>query len=184
MPLLTGQEVTVGLRRSYHVQVPDNPGQETVPVIVVFHGGGQNATTIARRWGIDPPNPVPSALADYLLVFPEADPRLGDEWVHFQAGDSHFPTYDLVLVRELLAEVTSRSYETGSVSVPEVSGDPDLVYAAGFSNGGGMVWQIMNSDLVSAFRGFAPVARRWIRRRPSSTAGAWPMTATSLRPYR
>lgn len=159
MPLLTGQTLTVGLRRAYHVHVPDDPGQAVVPVIIVFHGGGQNATTIARRWGIDPPNPVPAALAGYLLVFPEADARLGDEWVHFQPGDSHFPAYDLHFVEALLAEVTTRQYPTGSLSVSDVSGDPQLAYAAGFSNGGGMVWQLMNSDLVSSFRGFAAVAK-------------------------
>ena len=91
MPLLTGQSVAGLPHRRYSIQVPDNPGAATVPAIVVFHGGGQDAATIAARWGVDPPNPIPAELADYLLVFPESDPRLGEEWVHFQAGDSAFP---------------------------------------------------------------------------------------------
>lgn len=159
MTLLTGQELGTTLSRTYHVQIPDNPTQEAVPAIVVFHGGGQDAITIARRWRIDPPNPVPAALRDYLLIFPEADRRLGDEWVHLQPRDGHFPTYDLEFVEALLAEITAAAFPTGSASVPTVHADPDLVYAAGFSNGGGMVWQLMNSDLVPRFRGYAAVGK-------------------------
>jgi hypothetical protein len=92
-------------------------------------------------------------------VFPEADHRLGDEWVHLTAGDSGFPTYDLEFVEALLAEITTRAYPTGSATVTEISADPGLVYAAGFSNGGGMVWQLMNSDLVTRFQGFAAVGK-------------------------
>ena len=44
---------------------------------------------------------------DYLLVFPESDPGLGQEWVHFQAGDSKFPTLDLEFVAELLADLVA-----------------------------------------------------------------------------
>ena len=64
-------------------------------------------TTIARRWGVDPPNPVPVYLTDYLLVFPESDPRLGEEWVHLKAGDSGFPTLDLDFVQLLVTELTT-----------------------------------------------------------------------------
>ena len=35
--------------------------------------------------------------------------------------------------------------------MPEVSADPSLAYAAGFSNGGGMVWQLLNSELAASF---------------------------------
>ena len=91
MPVLTNQLIVQGGDRTYHVHVPANPAQASVPAIIVFHGGGQDAATIARRWGLEPGNPVPANVADYLLVFPEADPMLPDEWVHFSAGDSAFP---------------------------------------------------------------------------------------------
>ena len=83
-----------------------------------------------------------------------------------QAGDSGFPTYDLEFVEALLAEITTRTYPTGSATITQVSADPDLVYAAGFSNGGGMVWQLMNSDLVTASRASRRWGRHWIGRRP------------------
>lgn len=92
-------------------------------------------------------------------MFPEADSRLNDESVHFQKHDSGFPTFDLEFVDALLAEITTRLYATGSVAVPDVSADPALGYAAGYSNGGGMVWQLMNSDLASRFQGCAAVGK-------------------------
>lgn len=159
MPLISNQPVDEPVRRTYHVQVPDTPLAASLPVIVVFAGGGQDVETIARRWGVDPPNPVPAALAEYLLVFPEKHPQLTDEWIHFSAGDSGFPVLDLDFVADLLADVTSRAYPTGSPTVPTVTGDPELVYAAGFSNGGGMVWQLLYSDLAARFRGFAAVGK-------------------------
>jgi poly(3-hydroxybutyrate) depolymerase len=58
-----------------------------------------------------------------------------------------------------------------------VSADPGLLYAAGFSNSAGLVWQLLNSELVSRFRGFAAVgvaldpekAERYRRQLPSGT---------------
>ncbi len=162
MPLLPGRTLSTPISRTYNVYIPDNPVQTTVPAIFVFHGGGQDAQTIARRWGIDtanPANPPPSPLDGYLLVFPEADPRLSDEWVHFQKKDSAFPTYDLLFVDQLLAEILATTYTTGNPSVPCVTVDPALVYTAGFSNGAALCWQLMNSNLVSRFKGFAAVGK-------------------------
>jgi poly(3-hydroxybutyrate) depolymerase len=157
--VLTDQLIAQGGDRTYHVHIPANPTQATVPAIVVFHGDGQDAATIARRWGLEPGTPVPANVADYLLVFPEADPRLSGEWVQFQKADGKFPTLDLEFVDLLVQELTTRPFPTGSAQVPYVSADPESVYAAGFSSGAGMVWQLMNSDRVSLFRGFATVGK-------------------------
>jgi poly(3-hydroxybutyrate) depolymerase len=159
MTLLTGQELNGTEHRTYHIEVPDDPPSATVPAVVIFHGGGQDAETIAKRWGVDPPAPVPAYLRDYLLVFPDTDPSLTEQWVHFSTGDVGFPTHDLDFVERLLAEITTRDYPTASATVPTVSADPYRLYAAGFSNGGGMVWQLLNSDLAASFRGFAAVGK-------------------------
>ena len=159
MTLLSDQTLPGDPARTYHIEIPANPAQALAPVIIVFHGGGQDAATIAAHWGVSPSNPVPADLENYLLVFPEADLRLSDEWVHFQAGDSAFPTYDLDFVQQLLQELTTRAYPTGSPAVPTVSADPSLAYAAGFSNGGGFVWQLLHSELAASFRGFAAVGK-------------------------
>ncbi len=158
MTLLIGKELP-GTGRTYHVQIPSDPVLAVLPVIIVFHGGGQDAATIAARWGVGPSGTVPPDLAGYMLVFPESDPSLGAEWVHFRAGDSAFPTHDLDFVRLLLHELTTRAYPTGSAAVPTVSADPALAYAAGFSNGAGMTWQLLHSDLAASFHGFAAVGK-------------------------
>jgi poly(3-hydroxybutyrate) depolymerase len=159
MALLLDQDLNGTERRNYHVEVPDDPPTATVPAIIVFHGGGQDVTTIAKHWGVEPPNPVPAYLRNYLLVFPETDPSLTDQWVHFAPGDVGFPTHDLAYVERLIAEITTRTYPTGSATQPVVSADPNCLYAAGFSNGGGMVWQLLNSDLSASFQGFAAVGK-------------------------
>jgi poly(3-hydroxybutyrate) depolymerase len=157
--VLSSQLIAQGGDRTYHVHVPANPTQAAVPAIIVFHGDGQDAATIARRWGLEPGSPIPANIADYLVVFPEADPRLSGEWVHFQKSDGVFPTLDLEFVDLLVQELTTRLYATGSALVPDVSADPALIYAAGFSSGAGMVWQLINSDRVAEFRGFAAVGK-------------------------
>ncbi len=159
MPLLTDQLIAQPGDRTFHVHVPADPPQESVPAIIVFHGSGQDVETIARRWGIEAGSPAPANVADYLLVFPEADPRLAGDWVHFQKTDNTVPTIDLEFVDLLVQEITSTTYLTGSASVPEVVADPALIYAAGFSNGAGMVWQLLNSNRVALFRGFAAVGQ-------------------------
>ena len=55
--------------------------------------------------------------------------------MHFKAGDSAFPTHDLEFVRQLLHELTTRAYPTGSPAGPPSALIPSLAYAAGFSNG-------------------------------------------------
>lgn len=159
MTLLTVQPVNEPATRTYSVEVPNNPLQATIPAIIVFHGGGQDVANIAKHWGVHPPAAVPALVENYLLVFPETHPQLDDEWVHYGPGNSAFPTLDLDFVRDLVAELTVRAYPTGSLAVPVVTADPNLIYAAGFSNGGGMVWQLLNSDLSAAFRGFAAVGK-------------------------
>jgi poly(3-hydroxybutyrate) depolymerase len=162
MSILSAQTLPTSADRTYHLSIPNNPVQAVVPAVVVFHGGGQDVENIARRWGVDLTNPAstpPPPLDGCLLVFPEADPRLAEEWVHLTSGESVLPTYDLLFVDQLLTEILGSAYTTGNPSEPTVTVDPDQLYAAGFSNGGGMVWQLMNSDLVSRFRSFAAVGK-------------------------
>ena len=40
-----------------------------------------------------------------------------------------------------------------------MSADPALLFVAGFSNGAGMVWQLLNSELETRFQGFAAVGK-------------------------
>jgi poly(3-hydroxybutyrate) depolymerase len=49
MPPIANQLVPQSTDRVYHLHAPADPAQATAPAIVVFHGGGQDASTIARR---------------------------------------------------------------------------------------------------------------------------------------
>ncbi|MBM7807965.1 poly(3-hydroxybutyrate) depolymerase [Geodermatophilus bullaregiensis] len=70
---------------------------------------------------------------------------------------AHANARTTVYARKL--ELTTRTYATGSATVPHVKADPTLVYAAGFSDGAGMAWQLSNSDLAASFRGVAMVGK-------------------------
>jgi len=180
MALFINEQITGSVTRRYTIQVPDNPVATVAPAIVVFHGGGQDVENIALRWGVDGVNPVPAYLADYLLVFPESDPRMGDRWVHFGSGDVAFPTLDLEFVTQLLSELITRPYPTAVAGVT-VSADPEKIYAAGFSSGAGMMWNLLNSDLSPQIRGFAavgqPLTPEKVRRYRNQLAPALPVAA-------
>ena len=114
------------------------PARAQVPAILVFHGGGQDAEVIARRWGIDPPAPVPVPLQDYLLVFPETHPGLAEQWVHRGPSRRRSAQPGPRLRRRAARRADHSPISNRFAAVPEVTADPALVYAAGFSNGGGL----------------------------------------------
>lgn len=159
MPFQQNTPINMATVRSYDIFIPPTPRSALLPAIIIFHGHGQDIRTIEERWGINPPNPVPPLLANYILVFAETDPTLDDEWVHYKNDDSRFPEHDLLFVDALVNEITTVAYPTNDPNIPTVSADPALLYAAGFSNGAGMVWQIANSDLVTRFQGFGTVGK-------------------------
>ena len=157
MPFQQNNPINMATVRSYDIFVPPTPRSAQLPAIFIFHGAGQEIQTIEQRWGINPPNPVPPLLAEYMLIFAETDPTLSDKWVHYKKNDSRFPEHDLLFVDDLVNEITSMAYNSGDPDIPTVSADPALLYTAGFSSGAGMVWQIANSDRVGLFQGFGTV---------------------------
>jgi poly(3-hydroxybutyrate) depolymerase len=160
MPFQQNNPINMATVRSYDIFIPPTPRSALLPAIIVFHGHGQDISTIEAHWGIDPANPgVPPLVAEYMLVFAETDPTLMDEWVHYKKGDGKFPEHDLLYVDTLVNELTNTAYNTGDPNIPTVSADPNLLYVAGFSNGAGMVWQIANSSRVGLFQGFATVGK-------------------------
>ena len=78
------------------------------------------------------------------LVFSAVE-RVPGSW-QFKPGDRFY-----------VGDFNGDGKDEGVVYNSTDSADTDLLYAAGFSNGAGMVWQLLNSPLEAAFQGFAAV---------------------------
>ena len=177
MTVLTNQTILQQSDRKYHVYIPDNPVADELPAILVFHGVGQSVVTIASRWGVDlnpahPNPPPPTQVENYILVFPEADAHLGNKWVHKTSASGGFPDHDLRFIDDLITELTTTAFST--LSERTVNVNPEKIYAAGFSNGAGMVWQLAYSNLVQLFQGFATVGQALIPEKVQSFSGVPP----------
>lgn len=156
MPAFQNYSISMANARTYDIYVPPKPKKALLPAIIVFHGGGEDIRVIERNWGVDPPNPVPPMLENYLLVFPETDPTLDDKWIHHKNENKRFPEHDLLFLDALVNDLVTRAFPAGGMG-KMVSADPNLLYVAGFSSGAGMVWQIANSDRATKFQGYATV---------------------------
>jgi polyhydroxybutyrate depolymerase len=111
------RSIVVGdLTRQYLLHVPENlPSGKSVPLVLVFHGGGGHDWNMPGFTHFD-------ALADeqsFFVAYPDA---INGNW---NDGRGISQTDDVAFVRVLIAEL-ERSYPV----------DPDRVYATGISNGG------------------------------------------------
>lgn len=129
-----------GQTRRVLIHVPDGASEDARPFIVVFHGLGDNNTVFAdavqlhKEW--------PEAIVAYPNGEPRADRSSKRGW---QTRLGQYGDRDLQLVDRVLEEASKR-YGTR----------PDRTYAAGFSNGGHMVFLLM-SHRPDAFASFAVV---------------------------
>jgi polyhydroxybutyrate depolymerase len=128
-----------GVERSYRVHVPSGyDGSAAVPLVLLLHGFGSTGEFIASYAGTD-------ALADavgFVTVQPDA---LGTptRWnVTREAAEAD----DLAFARDLLSEVETR-----------LCIDPDRVYAAGYSSGGGMA-QLLACEMPDRIAAIGVVA--------------------------
>jgi len=132
------------LQRSFLIPLPLVIGP-AMPAVIVFHGGGQTADAMIQHWE----SLIP--LYNLVIVCPQGlvDPLTNQtRWSSARAGDVSVPTVDLAFVDGLLSYLST----TGRV-------DMQRVYAAGFSSGGAMTWQLTYVNaFVNRFRGYAPVS--------------------------
>ncbi|MEW6706203.1 MAG: PHB depolymerase family esterase [Pseudomonadota bacterium] len=140
-----------GLERKYLVHVPRSyTGQEAVPVLLAFHGGGGSATMMAddELYGI-----VGKAEAlGFIAVFPNGysrfpGGRLATHNAGHCCGDARDKQIDDVgFVRQVVQQV-QRRYRT----------DTARVYATGMSNGGMMAHRLA-CEMADTFKAIAAVA--------------------------
>jgi polyhydroxybutyrate depolymerase len=143
------------LDRRYIVHVPLNYSSgQSVPTVIVFHGGGGTARGAMRETGW-------AQQADkegFLAVFPEATPpdpakpsrfgTNGQAWNDgsggFHSGERNIP--DVAFISAMIDDLISR-----------FAVDRRRIYATGFSNGASMAFRV-GVDLSERIAAIAPVA--------------------------
>ena len=137
--------VTVGgVERRYVVHVPGSyDGTQPVPVVLVLHASGHNASEAARISGMS----VKSDSAGFVAVYPEGAGRSQT----FNAGRccgvaARGNVDDVSFLRAVVADV-SANYKV----------DPQRIYAAGMSNGAMMAYRL-GCEMSDVLAAIAPVA--------------------------
>lgn len=116
-----------GMHRRVLVMVPKETGPGPIPLIIVFHGRGDDSEKFARA--VELQRDWPEA----IVVYPRGE--LIDTQPPMRGWQYHLGDYgdrDLKLTDRILAELSTR-YPI----------DPRQTYAAGFSNGGHFVFLLM-----------------------------------------
>ncbi|PIN85630.1 MAG: hypothetical protein COV47_01260 [Candidatus Diapherotrites archaeon CG11_big_fil_rev_8_21_14_0_20_37_9] len=137
-----------GIERTYLLYVPsDYNAVNAYPLLVVFHGGGENAQTMERKTRF-------SDLAEkekFIAVYPNGIGFLGDKVLSWNSG--YLKSYaseknaDDVAYTKMLIEKISSEYNI----------NPDMVYAAGHSNGAMMAYRV-GAELSDKFAVIASVS--------------------------
>lgn len=135
-----------GVARSYLLHVPDNLPPGPRPLVLVFHGGGGNGSSVARMSGM-------SAVADrrgFIVAYPNGSGRFGRA-LTWNVGNCcgyalDHQVDDIGFVSDLI--------DTLMATLPV---DPKRVYATGISNGGMLSYRV-GCELAGKVAAIAPVA--------------------------
>ena len=137
---------------SYHLRVPAGwDGVSPLPALVFFHGHNATGGMIFRAGGLK----ADFLDQGYLLIAPNGEPIQGRKtrrWPAHAGGARD----DVAFTRAVVADAKAR-----------LPIDPARIYAAGFSAGGSMVWQLA-CFAAAEFSGFVSVSGALRRPNPST----------------
>ena len=145
-----------GMSRAYLLHIPRGyrPGQ-AYPLLLGFHGTGATAAITQRMTGF-------STLADragFVVAYPQGGIGPNGRTGWSSGGRGHPALNDALFVSDMLDAVQAR-----------LCIDPRRMYAAGFSNGGGMTWAL-SCQLARRIAAFASVSGSYYPLRPSCAPG-------------
>lgn len=143
------ESLTVGGRnRSYLLHLPpENPTRSPLPLIMLLHGGGGNASGIERIAGMN-------AAADrrgFAAAYPNGSGYLSSRLLTWNAGNCcgyalDRQIDDVAFIRTLIDRLVAQRIA-----------DPRRIYITGISNGGMMTYRLA-CELADRVTGIAPVA--------------------------
>jgi polyhydroxybutyrate depolymerase len=147
-PLLSGDRldslIHQGIRRTFLVHIPEKLSErQTVPLVIVLHGGGGSPAAVARLTGF-------SKLADaagFIVVYPQAVNRHWNDGRNVTRFRAHREKIDDSGFIAALIDTLSRRLKI----------DPARIYACGISNGG-MMCQRLGIELSHRLAAIATVA--------------------------
>lgn len=153
-----------GLQRTYILHIPTGyDGARATPLLLSFHGYGLSAKFFAPYVNFDPI----ADKAGFIVVTPDGT-GTPESW---NAGGYQGGTDDVGFVRDLLAKLN------GDLCV-----DPGMVYAAGYSNGGGMALRAA-CELPNQFAAIGVVAAVYVNCQAAVPLVAFHGSSDPLAPF-
>lgn len=129
-----------GQTRRVLIHVPSGASDGSRPFVMVFHGLGDNNAAFANAVQLE------KAWPDAIVAYPNGEPRQDRSSQRgWQTRIGQYDDRDLKLVDRLLAEASER-----------YGIQPETTYAAGFSNGGHLVFLLL-AERPHAFSAFAAI---------------------------
>ena len=145
MPCMASQAVRLPTGRHYFIDLPPKGGA-AAPLIIVFHGGGESARSVANYSGLS----APANARGYAVMYPSGSGRLG-----------LFPTWNAgnCCVYAMLHHIDDVGFTAALIddAVQRFGINRHRVFLTGISNGAMMSYRVAaeRPDLVA---GIAPVA--------------------------
>lgn len=115
------------LERRVLVHAPDAPSAQPPPIVIVYHGRGDDAVPFAAAVKLHEDWP------EAVVAYPRGEPHEGKPMRGWQYRAGQYADRDLKLTDALLAQLVERH------GTP-----PERRFAAGFSNGGHFLFLLMN----------------------------------------